>query len=407
MVNLLFSPPTDAVIEAFDTANPGTLDALLADVDQLRSILLYHVLPGLSPAEQVVAAAELPTALDGASLVVRVNDNGVFINNAGITETDTPASNGLFHVIDGLLLPTDRCQNNAGCGAGFQCSDVGLCTQRAAGNLLQELAAAGEFTTLLAAIDAAGLRQTLENIASGTILAPTDQAFADLEDQAPGIIDSLLEPDNVDLLQGILLSHTIIGGATREDIERQARLLNARPSYLNVNLDGGGAVQVGGATVLEWDRPASNGWIHSLNSVIRLQADVSRGTCSRPLGINGLGSWVGAVSAGAATHLATCGDAAVGPEHVFSWTSANAEPVCINTFGSTVDTVLHIRTGVCASRRFELACSDDVDPESDLTSRIELNAEAGVNYYIFVDMFDLENVNDRFILDIRSGPCRP
>ena len=93
--------PTDA---AFAKVPKSTLDALAADPEQLKAVLLYHVADGRLTARKVVKRKSIRT-LNGARVKVRVTKKGVRINNAKVTKTDIRASNGVIHVIDAVLLP--------------------------------------------------------------------------------------------------------------------------------------------------------------------------------------------------------------------------------------------------------------------------------------------------------------
>lgn len=94
--------PTDA---AFGKLPEGTLDELLQpeNEERLKSILLYHVVPGKVMAADVAGGAE-PETLQGGTLEVRGGD-GVTVNGAKVTSADIEASNGVIHVIDSVLLP--------------------------------------------------------------------------------------------------------------------------------------------------------------------------------------------------------------------------------------------------------------------------------------------------------------
>ena len=93
--------PTD---EAFAKLPAGTVEALLANPDQLREILLYHVVPGKVTASQVVGLSSATTA-QGSDIAIRVADGSVMINDALVTATDIETSNGVIHVIDTVILP--------------------------------------------------------------------------------------------------------------------------------------------------------------------------------------------------------------------------------------------------------------------------------------------------------------
>lgn len=92
--------PTDA---AFAKLPAGTVDALLKDVPKLKAILTYHVVAGKVMAKDVKTGA-VPT-VNGQSLDVVAGASGVTVNGAKVTAVDVPASNGVIHVIDTVLLP--------------------------------------------------------------------------------------------------------------------------------------------------------------------------------------------------------------------------------------------------------------------------------------------------------------
>ena len=93
--------PTD---EAFAKLPSGTVEALLADPDQLREILLYHVVPGTVSAAQVVTLSSATTA-QGSDVAIKVADGSVMINEALVTATDIETSNGVIHVVDAVIIP--------------------------------------------------------------------------------------------------------------------------------------------------------------------------------------------------------------------------------------------------------------------------------------------------------------
>jgi uncharacterized surface protein with fasciclin (FAS1) repeats len=95
--------PTD---EAFAKLPPGTLDHLLKpeNKDQLRKILTYHVVAGRVRAKDVIKLESAKT-LEGGSLAIHAGDGGVMVDKAHVTRTDIPASNGVIHVVDAVLLP--------------------------------------------------------------------------------------------------------------------------------------------------------------------------------------------------------------------------------------------------------------------------------------------------------------
>ena len=93
--------PTD---EAFAKLPAGTIEALLADKDQLTAILTYHVVPGRVMASEVVELTSVDT-VNSKPAMIKVEDGKVYINDAQIVITDILTSNGVIHVIDSVILP--------------------------------------------------------------------------------------------------------------------------------------------------------------------------------------------------------------------------------------------------------------------------------------------------------------
>ncbi len=94
--------PTD---EAFAKLPEGTIEALLADPEKLKKVLLYHVVSGAVPSSQVVQLKKAKTV--GGSMVAVNTKDGVKINDARVIKADIEAKNGIVHVIDTVLIPAD------------------------------------------------------------------------------------------------------------------------------------------------------------------------------------------------------------------------------------------------------------------------------------------------------------
>lgn len=94
--------PTDA---AFAKIPAETLNAVLADKEKLTAILTYHVVPGKVMAADVITL-DSATTVQGSSVSINVGDN-VMVNDAVVTKTDIETSNGVIHVIDTVLMPTE------------------------------------------------------------------------------------------------------------------------------------------------------------------------------------------------------------------------------------------------------------------------------------------------------------
>jgi uncharacterized surface protein with fasciclin (FAS1) repeats len=125
-------------------------------------------------------------------------------------------------------------------------------------------ASQGSFNTLVAAVTAAGLVDTLRGDGPFTVFAPTDAAFAALP---AGTVDSLLLPQNKDQLIAILTYHVVPGAVTSDQLAGQ-RLSVATLNGTNIHIDARDGVKVENATVTSADIIASNGVIHVIDTVL-------------------------------------------------------------------------------------------------------------------------------------------
>ena len=127
---------------------------------------------------------------------------------------------------------------------------------------------AGSFKTLVAAVKAAGLVETLKGEGPFTVFAPTDEAFAKLP---KGIVESLLKPENKEKLQAILTYHVVPGKVMAADVVKITGAVSVQGQQIDVVVKDG-KVKVDGANVVKTDIGCSNGVIHVIDSVI-LPAD--------------------------------------------------------------------------------------------------------------------------------------
>lgn len=123
---------------------------------------------------------------------------------------------------------------------------------------------AGSFNVLVAAVEAAGLVDTLRGDGPFTVFAPTDEAFAALPD---GTVEELLQPENRDQLVAILTYHVIPGAVMSTDIAGQT-LEVATVQGSTVDIDATSGVTIDGASVTAADIVATNGVIHVIDRVI-------------------------------------------------------------------------------------------------------------------------------------------
>ena len=122
---------------------------------------------------------------------------------------------------------------------------------------------AGSFNTLVAAVKAAGLVETLQGAGPFTVFAPTDEAFAKLP---KGTVEDLLKPENKEKLVAILTYHVVPGKVMAADVKSmQAKTVNGKSLDVKVTDSG---VTVNNAKVVKTDVPASNGVIHVIDTVV-------------------------------------------------------------------------------------------------------------------------------------------
>jgi transforming growth factor-beta-induced protein len=226
--------PTDA---AFAKLGSRTIDILLKNPDLLRKILLYHVVSGDVRAADVVNLSSA-TSLQGSSISIAVVGGKVVLNgNATVTATDIPASNGVIHVIDTVILPP------------FDVLDVATLN--------------GNFTTLLTAVKAAGLEEALRGSGPFTVFAPTDAAFRKLP---ASTLNALLKDPAA--LGNILLYHVVSGDVRAAQVVGLSSATSLQGAPINIAVRGGKVVLNGNSTVIATDVAASNGVIHVIDTVI-------------------------------------------------------------------------------------------------------------------------------------------
>lgn len=123
---------------------------------------------------------------------------------------------------------------------------------------------AGSFNTLVAAVQAAELVETLKSKGPFTVFAPTDEAFSKLD---KATLESLLKPENKDQLIAILTYHVVAGKVMSTDITGNMEPATVNGSTINITLDNG-KVMINDATVISADVDTDNGVIHVIDTVL-------------------------------------------------------------------------------------------------------------------------------------------
>jgi uncharacterized surface protein with fasciclin (FAS1) repeats len=139
-----------------------------------------------------------------------------------------------------------------------------LPSQAAFGADIVDTAVAGHFNTLVAAVKAAGLVETLKGSGPFTVFAPTDEAFAKLP---AGTLADLLKPENKAKLTKILTYHVVAGKVMAADVVKMASAKTVEGQEIKIHVSGG-AVSINNAKVAKTDIMTDNGVIHVIDTVI-------------------------------------------------------------------------------------------------------------------------------------------
>lgn len=235
----VFAPPNSA----FEKLPEGAVEKLLEPEWKfhLTDVLLYHALGSEARSTDLTDDASVET-LNGEDILInldppRINEESEILIDDGLV--DVEADNGVIHGISDVLLPTSVTKNIVEIGA-----------------------ANDDFSTLVAAAEAAGLVDALSGDGPLTLFAPTNEAFADLPE---GTVESLLKPKNKQQLVEILTYHVVAANAHSSTLEDgEAETLNGAP--ITISVDDG--VMVNDANVVAADVLANNGIIHAIDKVL-------------------------------------------------------------------------------------------------------------------------------------------
>jgi len=239
--------------EAFEKLPKEMIDGLMADPEVLKKVLLYHVLPSEVQSKDIVEEDVVVDSVEGSKL--RVNtymkkffyDGFLTVNGKRISRTDVTADNGVIHFITDVI---DVFANE-------DCTEV--------------LTKNGQFGTLLKAVGAAELVETLQGDGPFTIFAPTDEAFAKIPEDA---LNALLE--DKDMLTKKLLKHVVPMAKFAKGIVWE-QLDTAGDDKIATHVFKGGYTKVVSedadgnrvkARIVDPDLICSNGVVHAIDTVI-------------------------------------------------------------------------------------------------------------------------------------------
>jgi uncharacterized surface protein with fasciclin (FAS1) repeats len=232
--------PTDEAFAALGLDSRQAINAV--PVENLKAILLYHVLGSKVLAAQVPSSYTELTMLSNQKAYAIRRGASVFINGTPVVSADIEAKSGVIHAIDRVLLPP-------------------------AGNIVDVAAANPSFTYLVAAVQRAGLVNALAGAGPLTVFAPTNQAFIDAG--FPTIASIQAAP--VSALIPILTYHVFAGRAFSSDISNGQVLTMLSGGTTAISLVNG--VQIDGAgsapsNIIQTDIMATNGVIHAIDRVL-------------------------------------------------------------------------------------------------------------------------------------------
>lgn len=242
----VFAPTNNA----FDKLPAGLVEQLLLpeNQDKLQQILLYHVVAGKITTRDLRLFQRVET-LEGSDLEILRFFRLVVVNHIPVKLANVMATNGVIHVIDEVLIPE-----------GFTLDDPAQPEL----DLVDTAVSAG-LSTLVAAVGAAGLEGALRGEGPLTVFAPTDAAFDRLPE---GLVAELLLPENVELLQELLLYHVVAGEVLSSDLRsfQRVEMLSGDKTWVFKNRRG--EVRVNFSRVVAADVRATNGVAHVIDGVL-------------------------------------------------------------------------------------------------------------------------------------------
>lgn len=241
----VFAPTNDA----FAAAGLGSDDKINAvPVDQLKNILLYHVLNTVNSAANIPNGTNEVTTASNAKAYTTKNANGVFVNGAKVIQADIQASNGVVHLINKVLMPPP-------------------------GNIVVAAQGNANLSFLVAAVVRASagntnVAQVLSGTGPYTVFAPTNAAF-----QAAGFasIDAINAADP-NTLAAILTYHVVQGRVFSSDLTEGATPTTLNGGKVTISLTGGAKVKgtknATAANITVTDVVTTNGVVHVIDQVL-------------------------------------------------------------------------------------------------------------------------------------------
>lgn len=249
--------PTNKAFENLLAELWMTFDELAANKELLKSVVLYHVIWSKVSASEVVKLTEwtLVETVWGESVRIS-NWDWVKVDTSNVTTTDIMTSNWVIHLIDEVLLPPSVRQT------------LWLPGDRGTENIVTTAVNNGSFSTLVAAVQAAGLVDVLSGEWPFTVFAPTEEAFAKLLSDLHLTASELLA--NKELLTKVLTYHVVPGFYTADDVlslKNAKNFSTAQWSSVSINPNWW-SPKINESNIITTDVFASNGVIHVIDKVL-------------------------------------------------------------------------------------------------------------------------------------------
>ena len=229
--------PTDGAILAYADANDLSIIDIVYNPDFLDALLVHSVGSAALTSGDLLAAGNV-TADSGDELFITSSEGAVYVNAAEVTNADNLTQNGVVHVVNEIIMPT---------------------------NFLSDAIADAGLTLLDTLLTLTGIIDELSVPANYTVFAPTDSAImAFLEAEELTLDELLLDVDG--LTEGLLL-HVVDDLLASTDLQDGDQLMTLAGDAVLVEV-AEGSVMVGGATVVQADIPADNGILHLMGAVL-------------------------------------------------------------------------------------------------------------------------------------------
>ncbi len=269
----IFAPANSA----FAKLPAGTVETLVKPENKgtLTSILTFHVVGGKKLSSKDLAKNPTLTTVNGESLKIKTTGKSISVNGSTkVVLADVQVANGTVFIVDSVLMPTAKPGATAApVAAEADAAAVGVPAtgKGSLKGMAQDPAATAAsnnpaLTTLVAAVKAAGLVDTLNGPGPFTIFAPVNSAFAKLP---AGTVDTLVKPENKATLTSILTYHVVAGKKlSSADLAKMATLDTVNGAKLKVSVSGKTITINGTTKAILADVQVANGTVFLIDSVL-------------------------------------------------------------------------------------------------------------------------------------------